>query len=57
MSITLRPEHEDASARDEIATKIDRAFEHFKRGEFFSAEDSRADLERRKAAWLANREL
>jgi putative addiction module CopG family antidote len=39
--------------KDEIAEKIDRAFGQFERGEFFSAEESRADMEKRKAAWLA----
>ncbi len=39
--------------RDEIAEKIDRAFGEFERGEFLSAEESRADMEKRKAAWLA----
>jgi antitoxin ParD1/3/4 len=36
----------------EIADKIERAFAQFERGEFFSAEESRADMARRKAAWL-----
>jgi Arc/MetJ-type ribon-helix-helix transcriptional regulator len=40
--------------KDEIAGKIDRAFGQFERGEFFSAEESRADMEKRKAAWLAD---
>ena len=39
--------------KDEIAEKIDRAFGQFERGEFFSAEESRADMEKRKATWLA----
>jgi putative addiction module CopG family antidote len=39
--------------KDEIAEKIDRAFGQSERGEFFSAEESRADMEKRKAAWLA----
>jgi putative addiction module CopG family antidote len=39
--------------KDEIAEKIDRAFGQFERGEFLSAEESRADMEKRKAAWLA----
>ena len=39
--------------RDEITEKIDRAFRQFERGEFFSAEESRADMEERKAAWRA----
>ena len=38
--------------KDEIAEKIERAFRQFERGEFFSADDSQADMERRKAAWL-----
>ena len=36
-----------------IREKIERAFAQFECGEFFSAEDSRADMEERKAAWLA----
>jgi predicted Zn-dependent peptidase len=42
--------------RDEVAEKIERAFAQFERGEFFSAEESRADMEQRKAAWLRDRE-
>jgi len=38
--------------KGEIAEKIERAFEQFGRGEFFSAEESRAEMERRKATWL-----
>ena len=38
--------------KDEIAEKIDRAFGQFEQGEFFSAEESRADMEKRKATWL-----
>jgi hypothetical protein len=41
---------------DEAAEKIERAFAQFERGEFFSAEESRAEMERRKAAWLRDRE-
>ena len=37
----------------EIAEKIERAFAQFERGESFSAEASRADMEKRKTAWLA----
>jgi len=40
------------SHKDEIAEKIERAFGQFERGEFLSAEESRAEMERRKAAWL-----
>ncbi|HEY1759527.1 MAG TPA: hypothetical protein VGG72_29410 [Bryobacteraceae bacterium] len=40
--------------RDEIAGKIDRAFSQFDRGEFFSAGESRSDMEKRKSAWLAD---
>ena len=36
----------------EIDEKIERAFGQFERGEFFSAEESQAGLEKRKAAWL-----
>ena len=39
--------------REEIEDKIEGAFAQFERGEFFSPEESRADMERRKTAWLA----
>jgi len=39
-------------SRSAIGEKIDRAFEQFERGQFFSAEASKADMEARKAAWL-----
>jgi putative addiction module CopG family antidote len=39
--------------KEEIAQKIDRAFGQFEHGEFLSSEDSRTDMEKRKAAWLA----
>lgn len=38
-----------------IHEKIERAFGQFDRDEFFSAEESRADMESRKSAWLAQR--
>jgi len=41
--------------KDEVAAKIERAFGQFERGEFFSAEQSRKDMEERKAAWLNER--
>ncbi len=34
-----------------VAEKIERAFGQFDRGEFFSPEQSRADMEERKAEW------
>jgi antitoxin ParD1/3/4 len=34
-----------------IEAKIDRAFDQFERGEFLSAEESRADMEKRKGEW------
>lgn len=40
---------------DLIGEKVERAFEQFDRGEFFSAEASLTDMEKRKAAWLAER--
>ncbi len=36
----------------EVSEKIERAFGQFERGEFFSAEESVAEMEKRKAAWL-----
>ena len=41
--------------REAIAEKIDRAFGQFERGEYFTDEQSRVEMERRKAAWLAER--
>ena len=41
--------------KNEVAAKIERAFGQFERGEFFSAEQSRKDMEERKAAWLNER--
>jgi putative addiction module CopG family antidote len=38
--------------KEEVAEKIERAFAQFERGEFFSAEESRANMEKRKAEWL-----
>lgn len=43
--------HDDKASLHE---KIERAFGQFESGEFFTAEESRADMEKRKAAWLAN---
>ena len=37
--------------QEEVAEKIERALRRFERGEFFSAVESRADLEKRKAEW------
>jgi len=42
--------------RDRVSEKIDRAFGQFERGEFLTAEESRADMEQRKAAWIKNRQ-
>lgn len=38
---------------DEVEEKINRAFEQFERGEFLTSEESIADMERRKSAWLS----
>jgi antitoxin ParD1/3/4 len=35
-----------------VAEKIERAIVQFDRGEFFSPEQSRADMDKRKAEWL-----
>jgi Arc/MetJ-type ribon-helix-helix transcriptional regulator len=35
-----------------IGEKIERAFGQFERGEFYSAEQSRAEMAKRKAEWL-----
>ena len=39
----------------EISEKIERAFGQFDRGEFFPADESQADMEKRKAAWFRER--
>jgi Arc/MetJ-type ribon-helix-helix transcriptional regulator len=39
--------------KDSVHAKIERAFGQFKRGEFLGVEESRADMEKRKAAWRA----
>ena len=47
---------EDENLQDDgelINQKIERAFAQFERGEFCTAEQSRANMEKRKAAWLA----
>ena len=41
-------------SRSAIGEKIDRAFEQFDRGQFFSAEASKADMQARKTDWLRN---
>lgn len=59
MTITLRPEQEklidqamQSGAYQNPDEVIERAFGQFERGEFLSAEGSKADVEERKAAWL-----
>jgi Arc/MetJ-type ribon-helix-helix transcriptional regulator len=50
---------EDAWFRDNVGLihdKIERAFEQFDRGEFYSAEESRSDMEKRKTEWLASKQ-
>ena len=42
---------------EEIAQRIDGALAQFESGEFFSADESPADMERRKKAWLDERKL
>jgi putative addiction module CopG family antidote len=42
--------------KDSIHEKIERACDQFERGEFFTAEESRADMSNRKAAWRAGQQ-
>ena len=52
----LRSEDDWLDANKEaVGEKIERAFGRFERGEFFSAQESKADMERRKADWLRER--
>ena len=46
--------HDD---KDLIHRKIERAFAQFERGEFFPADESRANMEKHKANWLAEHKL
>ena len=49
----LRDEEERLQEqKGQVSEKIERALAQFERGEFFPAEESRADMEKRKAAWL-----
>lgn len=38
--------------RQQVHEKIERGLEQFERGEFYSAEESRSDMEKRKKVWL-----
>jgi Arc/MetJ-type ribon-helix-helix transcriptional regulator len=40
--------------KDSIGDKIERSFAQFERGEYFTPDQSRGDMEKRKAAWLTN---
>jgi antitoxin ParD1/3/4 len=40
--------------RDLIRDKVERAWEQSERGEILTAEESRADMEQKKAAWLSS---
>ena len=52
----LRWDEECADAeKAEIAAKIDRAMEQFASGHFYTPEQSKADMARRKTEWLRDR--
>ena len=54
---TLRSDEEWLNRqKEEIAGKIERAFEQFERGEFLTAEESRLDMAKRKSEWLRDRQ-
>jgi antitoxin ParD1/3/4 len=38
--------------KDEIAEKVERAFEQFARGEYLSSTESQADMAKRRAEWF-----
>ena len=46
-------EHWLHGQKHQIADKIDRAFAQFDRREYRSSEESGADMQKRKAAWIA----
>ena len=41
--------------KDEISAKIDSGLDDFEKGNYFTAEESREDMAKRKAEWLRNR--
>jgi predicted transcriptional regulator len=50
---TFQPEGErPAKHRDEASEKIERGLAQFARGEFHSPQETRAELQRKKAEWL-----
>jgi hypothetical protein len=60
MTVTIRPDHEEEGewlneSKAAVNDKIERAFGQFDRREFFSADQSGADMEKRKAEWLRER--
>lgn len=42
--------------KSSIEAKIERAFAQFEPGEFMTAEESRSNIEKRKAKWLADQQ-
>ncbi len=59
MNIPLRPDQKmlidqafETEADQDPHQTIERAFGQFERGEFFTPEESKADMPQRKAAWL-----
>ena len=55
LEILNSDEHWLQDHRQEIADKIERAFGQFERGEYFSESELKANMEKRKAAWLRER--
>jgi Arc/MetJ-type ribon-helix-helix transcriptional regulator len=47
--------HSEDKWRDSVRNHIEEGWAQLERGELLTAEESRADMEKRKAAWLANR--
>ena len=41
--------------RHDIAAKIDRGLAQFEKGEFFSSDEARAEIQKRKKAWSDER--
>ena len=44
-----------SNEKEDVADKIERAFAQFERGEYYSADESRAEMARRKTEWLSQR--
>ena len=64
MNIPLRPDQKmlidqafETEADQDPHQVIERGFQQLERGEFFTAEESKADMQQRKGIWLRQRAI